>query len=107
MALSTFADRAATTFVDKHQASRITGLSPDTLKTYRLSQKLLEGVHYVALNSRTIRYNAPLLESFIQHGGLQSPEHQRDIDAYLQSLNSNQPKRRGRPAKTPHTVGAA
>ena len=85
------------TFVGKREAERLTGLSYETLKKYRLSGLLLEGIHWIKLNSRVVRYNALLLLDWIQNRN--DPQaHQRAIDAYQASLISNQPKGRGRRA---------
>lgn len=80
--------------VNKHKAAAILGVSPETLKKYRLQEgsTLIEGLHYHIWNSRVVRYNAVLIADW----GLNrnNPEaHQRTIDAYLASLPSNQRKR--------------
>jgi hypothetical protein len=78
----------------KREAARILGISPETLKKYRLQEgsSLISGIHYHVWNSRTIRYNLELLADW----GLNrnSPEvHQRTIELYLASLVTNQNKR--------------
>ncbi len=84
-------------FINKRQAEQLTGYSHETLKKYRLCGELIEGIHWVRLNSRSIRYNLELLHSWIQHRS--SPGvHQQDVERYLASLASNQPKARGRRA---------
>lgn len=85
--------------VNKHEAAAILGISPETLKKYRLAEDstLVEGVHYHTWNSRVIRYNAILIADW----GLNRNDpqaHQRAIEAYQASLLCNQPKRRGRRA---------
>jgi hypothetical protein len=80
---------------DKHEASRIAGLSALTLRDWRLSGKLVEGIHWVRFGSRCVRYNAELLRDFVAtqpNPGV----HQRAVDNYLASLPSNKPKPRGR-----------
>jgi hypothetical protein len=79
-------------FVDKYQASEIVGLSPDTLKRERLLGNLIEGIHYVKLNSRTIRYNSDLLKDWIQNRHDQLA-HQRAIEIYQSGLMSGKKKR--------------
>ncbi|MBD2122894.1 hypothetical protein [Trichocoleus sp. FACHB-262] len=80
--------------VNKHEAARILGVSPETLKKYRLQPEssLIEGIHYHVWNPRTIRYNPNLIADW----GLNRahPEqHQKTIEAYIASLPSNQRKR--------------
>lgn len=80
--------------VNKHEAARILGVSPETLKKYRLQpdSSLIEGIHYHVWNPRTIRYNPNLIADW----GLNRahPEqHQKTIEAYIASLPSNQRKR--------------
>ncbi len=85
--------------VDKHEASGILGISPETLKKYRLQEgsTLIEGIHYHVWNSRVIRYNALLLADWGLHRN--NPDaHQQAIEAYLAALPCNQPKKRGRKA---------
>lgn len=82
------------TLVTKHEAAQILGISPETLKKYRLQpgSTLIEGVHYHIWNSRVIRYNPALIADW----GLNRNNptaHQRAIEAYLASLPSNQSKR--------------
>ena len=80
-------------FVDKHSAAKITGLSAETLKRARLSGNLIEGIHFVKLNSRTVRYNDQLLQDWMQnrHDEL---AHQRAIEIYQASLLSNKKNKR-------------
>lgn len=87
-------------FVDKREASRLTGLSGDTLKKYRLKQGLLiEGIHWVRLNAKTIRYNLPLVQDWLQNRN-DPKAHQRAVENYQATLLSNQPKKPGRPSLT-------
>jgi hypothetical protein len=84
------------TFGTKHQASALIGLSPETLKKYRLiDQTLLEGIHWVKLNSRTIRYNLTLLLDWMENRS-DPTAHQRAIEQYLITKLSNQKKHPGR-----------
>lgn len=73
--------------INKHKAAEILGISPSTLKKYRLDKNstLLEGIHYYVLNSRTIRYNAVLLADWaVNRHNLQ--EHTKKIEAFLSNL---------------------
>ncbi|MEP0925363.1 excisionase family protein [Leptolyngbya sp. ST-U4] len=84
-------------FVTKHEIAELTGFSEETLKRYRLSGKLIEGVHWIRVNPRVVRYNATLVMDWIQN--LHAPQsHQQAIAHYLSTLPSNQPKKRGRSA---------
>jgi hypothetical protein len=79
------------TYIDKYQAAKLTGLSVDTLKGYRLQGLLQEGIHYVRVNSRVIRYNAQLLQDWLTNR-YDSVAHQRAIEIYQASLLSNKKK---------------
>lgn len=52
-------------FIDKKKASEITGLSETTLKRYRLSGILEEGVHWIRLNQKNVKYNQEMLEHWL------------------------------------------
>jgi hypothetical protein len=85
--------------INKHDAAEILGISPETLKKYRLQEgsTLIEGIHYYVWNSRVIKYNALLLADWGLHRN--NPEaHQKAVEAYLATLPCNQPKKRGRKA---------
>jgi len=82
-------------FVDKWEMSHLTGLSPETLKRYRLNGFLVEGLHWVRLNQRNVRFCAPLVLDKIQNQNF--PElHKKAIENYQSLLLSYQekPKRR-------------
>jgi hypothetical protein len=82
-------------FVTKYEISRLTGLAPATLKHYRLSGRLKEGIHWVKLNPRVIRYNRLLVRDWIQNQD--KPHlHQRAIESYLRSLLSYEKKNKKR-----------
>ncbi|MBW4474466.1 MAG: hypothetical protein KME45_29430 [Stenomitos rutilans HA7619-LM2] len=75
-------------FVDKWGASQLTGLSPETLKKYRLSGLLIEDIHWVRINSKAIRYNARLLVDWLRNRG--NPRaHQQAIEHYLAASSAN------------------
>jgi hypothetical protein len=77
-----------TRFVGKGEATRCLNVSDTTLKRYRLQGLLMEGVHWVRLNSRCIRYNLDLLQDWVQNRD--NPlAHQRAIDIYKAGLLSN------------------
>jgi hypothetical protein len=52
-------------FLTKWQAETLTGMSPDTLKAYRRSGKLREGIEWFSLNSRVVRYSEKALIAWI------------------------------------------
>ncbi|ACC83241.1 hypothetical protein [Nostoc punctiforme] len=81
-------------FVNKQVASKLTGLSGDTLKRYRLQGKLQKDIHWVVLNSRVVRYNITLVLDWVQNHISNPNAHLRAIDNYLAYLPSNQRKRR-------------
>jgi hypothetical protein len=79
-------------FVKKREISRLTGLSGDTLKKYRLSGVLSEDIHWVRVNAKLVLYNVPLILDWLQN--INDPiAHQRAIESYLATLLSNQKKR--------------
>ncbi|MBW4559653.1 MAG: excisionase family protein [Mojavia pulchra JT2-VF2] len=82
-------------FVTKKQLSNQIGLSSETFKRYRLQGIWQESIHWQKINSRTTLYNLPLILDWIANRD--NPQaHQRAIEAYLHSLPSNQPLKRGR-----------
>lgn len=88
-----------THFVDKREVSRYVKLSGTTLKRYRLQGLLIEGIHWVRINSRCIRYNLDLIQDWFQNR--HDPNaHQRAIEVYQANLLSNQKKTTRRSAKS-------
>lgn len=81
---------------DKHCASSITGLSIFTLRDWRLNGKLVEGIHWVRIGVRCVRYNSQMLRDYMVTQS-EPNIHQRAIDNFLASLPSNQNlKKKGR-----------
>jgi hypothetical protein len=81
-------------YVDKKAVKQLTGLSGETLKRYRRDGRWQEGIHWVRINERVIRYNWPLLKDWFQNS--QDPvAHQRAIETFQAGLLSNQPRKRG------------
>ncbi|WP_228040979.1 hypothetical protein [Nodosilinea sp. LEGE 07088] len=67
------------------------------MRRYRVQGLLIEGVHWVRVNSRCIRYNLELIKDWL-HNRHDPAAHQRAIEIYQASLLSNQrkiPKRSG------------
>lgn len=84
-------------FVSKQEATQSLRLSGTTLRRYRVQGLLIEGVHWVRVNSRCIRYNLELIKDWL-HNRHDPAAHQRAIEIYRASLLSNQrksPKRSG------------
>ncbi len=79
-------------FVNKKVAHQLTGLSGETLKRYRLEGKLQRDIHWVAINSRVVRYNISLLLDWIQNQASNPQAHLRAVENYLASLPSSQKK---------------
>jgi len=81
--------------ITKHQAAEILAISPSTLKKYRLAadSSLIEGVHYVRWNSRTIRYNETLIRDW-SINRTNPMAHQQAIEAYLAKVAQAQAKTR-------------
>ena len=79
-------------YVNKIQAELITGLGSESLKRYRLKGDLIEGIHWVYLNSRTVRYNSDLLADWVANRG-DAQAHQIAIEQFRKSLASGTWKR--------------
>jgi CHAD domain-containing protein len=80
---------------NKHEAAQILGLSESTLKKLRLSEQLVEGIHWVRFSSRCVRYNVELLKDWAATRA-ESANHDQAVANFLSSLPSNQPQTRGR-----------
>ncbi|MEM9908089.1 MAG: hypothetical protein AAF921_24005 [Cyanobacteria bacterium P01_D01_bin.44] len=78
-------------FVSKQEALQYLKLSSTTLKKYRLKGLLVEGIHWVRINSRCIRYNQELIKDWVQNRH-DPAAHQRAIEVYQAGLLSNQIK---------------
>jgi hypothetical protein len=80
-------------FVKKREISKITGISGETLKKYRLSGRLSEDIHWVRVNSKVVLYNVPLVIDWLRN--INSPDvHQQAIDTYLEMLLPDKKGRR-------------
>jgi CHAD domain-containing protein len=78
-------------FVSKQEAIHCLKLSDSTLKRYRLQGLLVEGIHWVRVNSRCTRYNLELIQDWL-HNRHDPVAHQRAIEIYQAGLLSNQRK---------------
>ncbi len=54
-------------FVGKREISKLTGLSGDILKKYRLKGLLSENIHWIRINAKVVRYNVPLVKDWLQN----------------------------------------
>jgi hypothetical protein len=80
-------------FVKKREISKITGISGETLKKYRLSGRLSENIHWVRVNSKVVLYNVPLMLDWLRN--INSPEvHQQAIDTYQEMMLPDKKGRR-------------
>jgi hypothetical protein len=89
---------ASGVWCDKHEATKILGISQSTLKKMRLTAQLVEGIHWNRYSSRCVRYNVELLKDWAATR-IDSGQHERAISNYLGSLPSNQPQPRSRGRK--------
>jgi hypothetical protein len=80
--------------VNKQIAAKMTGLSAETLKRYRLGGLLQKDIHWVAINSRVIRYNISLVLDWLQNKDSNPQGHINAIERYLESLPSGWKKPR-------------
>ncbi len=87
-----------TNFASKQEAAQYLKLSGTTLKRYRLQGLLIEGIHWVRINSRCIRYNLDLIQDWL-HNRHDPVAHQRPIEVYQANLLSNQRKPTGRTSR--------
>lgn len=79
-------------FVGKRQISKSLNLSSDTLRKYRLEGVWLEGIHWIRINSRCVRYNAELIQDWA-HNRQNPTAHRRAVEIYQASLLNNRKKR--------------
>jgi hypothetical protein len=82
-------------FVNKQTAAQLTGLSSETLKRYRRQGKLQKDIHWIAVNSKVIRYNISLVLDWLQNHQSNPQAHLSAIANYLSSLPSSQKKPKG------------
>ncbi|NJN04188.1 MAG: hypothetical protein HC816_17900 [Leptolyngbyaceae cyanobacterium RM1_1_2] len=76
-------------FANKHRASEQLNLSCSTLKKYRLAGDWIEGIHWVRINSRCVRYNLELIQDWL-HNRDNPKAHMRAIQLYQEGLLSHQ-----------------
>ena len=80
-------------FANKHRASEQLNLSYSTLKKYRLAGDWIEGIHWVRINSRCVRYNLELIQDWL-HNRDNPKAHMRAIEVYRQGLLSVKAKKK-------------
>ena len=74
---------------NKHEAAKIVGLSESTLKKLRLSNQLVEGIHWTRFSSRCVRYNVELLKDWAINR-TDTQLHNQAIANHLSTLPSYQ-----------------
>lgn len=85
-------------FLGKKEMSKLTGLSGETLKKYRRTNLLTEGIHWVRVSPKLILYCVPLVLDWLQNQG-DPVAHQRAIENYQATFLSNQNKSRSSNSK--------
>jgi hypothetical protein len=91
---------------NKHEASQILGVSQSTLKNLRLTNQLIEGIHWTRFSSRCVRYNIALLKDWAMNRA-DVKLHDRGIVNYLGNLPSYQTEPPTcKPARVPRKVGS-
>ncbi|MCU0568855.1 MAG: hypothetical protein MUF49_19930 [Oculatellaceae cyanobacterium Prado106] len=80
-------------FVKKREIAKITGISGETFKKYRLSGRLSENIHWIRVNSKVVLYNVPLILDWLRN--INHPEiHQQAIDTYQEMMLPDKKGRR-------------
>jgi len=80
------------------QSAEQLGCSVHWLKKLRLDGRLQEGIHWVRIGKRSVRYVTPLLVDYFRNRH-QPSVHQHFVEKYVASWESNQPSRPGRKPK--------
>lgn len=57
------------TYIDKHKAAEMLSVTQWTVRQWRKTGKLTEGIHYVWLTPRSVRYIKEALENLLLNGG--------------------------------------
>ncbi|MBN8563458.1 MAG: hypothetical protein J0L70_23250 [Leptolyngbya sp. UWPOB_LEPTO1] len=72
-------------FVNKQEAATYLRVSSSTLKRYRMEGEWIEGVHWIRVNCRSIRYNLDLIKDWLQnrHNPIL---HQQAIEQYCAAV---------------------
>jgi hypothetical protein len=74
---------------NKHEASQILGVSQSTLKNLRLTNQLIEGIHWTRFSSRCVRYKVVLLKDWAATR-LNTADLDQAIANYFSALPSGQ-----------------
>jgi hypothetical protein len=80
------------------QSAEQLGCSTHWLKKLRLDGKLQEGIHWVRIGKRSVRYVTPLLVDYFRNRH-QPYVHQQFIEDYVASWDANQPRKPGRKSR--------
>ncbi len=65
--------------VDKYTVAQILNISANTVRTKH--RQWIEGVHYITVSPRVVRYNLKLIEDWIKNRG-DATAHRRAIEKY-------------------------
>jgi hypothetical protein len=82
------------TFLDKRRVARLLNLSSETLKNYRLQGTWIEGIHWVRVSSRCVRYNAALIQDWLSNRNdpMASPPRRKRSSTGNRNLPISSPK---------------
>ena len=81
-------------FVNKHTMAKVAGVSHYTLKRYRLQGDLVEGIHWIRINSRCVRYNQELTQDWFSNR--HDPHaHIKAIEVYMAGMVGRRKKKKG------------
>lgn len=84
---------------NKHEATKILGVSQSMLKKLRLTNQLMEGIHWTRFSSRCVRYNVELLKDWAANR-MHTANHDQAIANYFDSLPSGQSQSRRKYTRT-------
>lgn len=78
-----------TAFVSKQELSQYLVLSGATFRRYRVQGEWIEGIHWIRINKRCVRYNLALIQDWV-HNRQNPVAHRRAIEVYQSTLLSHQ-----------------
>ncbi len=100
--LTSYSASQESIFIRKDAAAQLIGYAPDTLKKLRANGVLREGIHWVRINSRSVRYNKVLLMDWVINRD-DAQAHERAIEMFFMSLPSNQKTARRKSKRSSET----
>ena len=72
--------------ITKHEVAEKFSVSPETIYRYRRSGKLIEGIHWIRINDRTIRYFEDTIDHFIKYYETDLQRHLNYIYQYFEGV---------------------